>query len=327
MKPPKLTSLIILPAIATALLLATASPVRAAATLWNGPSISFYHTDENRLADQLTPGVALTRGTSGGLYNSVTETSADSGVSPADTEWAIGDLSAYATLSYSACPLEQGNFPPGYADPPTTFVVHLINENIYLSLTLTNWGGEGGSGDHTFGYTRTTAAVVVPPTPSVTLTNPAGGAVFAAPANLKLSASASVSSGTVTNVQFFAGTTPLGAVGATPFNLTSGSLAAGTYLLTAVATAAGISATSTVVTVTVVTPATVNLSTPTVTTGKFVFNFSANTGLSYVVQSSTNLLNWVPVTTNVASGGSVTFTNPVSPTGHSFYRVGRLPNP
>ena len=45
--------------------------------------------------------------------------------------------------------------------------MHLTNavDNIYLQLTLTNWGAEGGVGDHTFGYIRTTAAVA-PPTPT-----------------------------------------------------------------------------------------------------------------------------------------------------------------
>ena len=308
----------------TAGLLALAPPAPAA-TLWTGPAIAFYHTDENGLADPLTPGVALTRDSSGGgLYNSATEGGAVPGVSPADTEWAIGALANYNTLTYSACPLEAGNHPPGYVSD--TFGVHLIKENIYLSLTLTNWGGEGGSGDNTFGYTRSTPAVAAP-TPAVTLTNPVAGTVLAAPAALKLGASASVSSGTVTNVQFFANAAPLGAVGIAPFNLTSGALAAGSYSLTAVATAAGISATSPVVNVSVVTPVAVNLSGAKLNSGKLTFNYTANAGLSYVIQSSTNLQNWISLVTNVAPANPVPFTNAINSTGAGFYRVGRLPNP
>jgi len=41
--------------------------------------------------------------------------------------------------------------------------------------------------------------------PVVTITNPASGTVLSAPASLKLTASANVASGNVTNVEFFAG--------------------------------------------------------------------------------------------------------------------------
>ena len=264
----------------------------------------------------------LTRNPSGGgLYNAATESGATPGVSPEDTEWAEGLPADYATLTYAACPLEAGNQPPDYVG--TNFVVHLINEDIYLSLTLTAWGGAGGIGDKSFTYIRSTPA----PTPTVTITNPAGGAVFAAPAALKLGADASVSGGTVTNVQFFANATAVGAAGVAPFNLTSSGLAAGAYSLTAVATAAGISATSPVVNVSVVNPAAVLLSGAGFKTNQFTFHYSANAGLSYVVQRSTNLVNWVSLVTNVAAGNPAGYTNPVNAAGPGFYRVGRMPNP
>jgi hypothetical protein len=47
------------------------------------------------------------------------------------------------------------------------------------------------------------------PTPSVTTSGPADGAVFSAPANLTIKATATVESGAVTNVAFFAGATLL----------------------------------------------------------------------------------------------------------------------
>ncbi|HEY3861558.1 MAG TPA: Ig-like domain-containing protein [Verrucomicrobiae bacterium] len=117
------------------------------------------------------------------------------------------------------------------------------------------------------GVSATSAVVsitVIPPAPSVTITNPVTGAAFTAPANLSLGASASVASGTVTNVTFFAGTTPLGTALASPFALTSGvGLGAGSYGLTAVATAGGVSTTSAVVNITVTPPApTVALTAP-----------------------------------------------------------------
>jgi hypothetical protein len=152
-----------------------ASPVAGeAATIWNGPAITFTHTDENGLADQLTPGVAFDRSSAGlGLYNSVTESSATAGTSPEDTEWAVGNLTNYNALTYGPCPLEQGMNPPRFIG--TTFVVHLINENIFLSLTLTDWGGQGEQGDRIVAYTRTTPAVVIPPVLTVKA-NPGGAA-------------------------------------------------------------------------------------------------------------------------------------------------------
>jgi hypothetical protein len=326
MKMLKSTSIVILRGVVLAWLAGVATLAHAS-TVWTGSTINFTHSSgTGELADTLINGaVVLTRGSFGGLYNSATEGGANSGSSPSDTEWAVGSLANYNTLSYGPCPLEAGNHPPGYVG--TTFVVHLISEDIYLSLTLTSWGGQGGAGDKSFSYTRSTPAVVTPPTPTISITNPVSGAVFAAPANVNIGASAAVSSGTVTNVQFFTNNVSLGSVTVAPFKLTAGNLAAGAYALKAVATAAGISATSSVVNVTVVNPVTVNLSAPSVNNGKFTFNYSANAGLSYVIQSSTNLLNWVSLVTNVAPGNPVLFTNALNPAGIQFYRVGRLPNP
>ena len=257
MKTLKSPSIIFLLGICVTLLLAT-PPLANASTIWNGPTISFTHTDENGLQDQLTPGVVITRDSSGGgLYNAVTESGAVPGTSPDDTEWAIGSLDDYNTLTYSSCPLEAGNHPPGFVG--TTFVVHLINEDIYLSLTLTDWEGQGGSGAKIFSYDRSTPAAAPPPTPTVNITTPVSGAVFAAPANVNITANATVSSGTVTNVQFFTNGISFKSVLAAPFTVTANNLAAGTYALKAVATAAGISATSAVVNITVDAPPSVNI--------------------------------------------------------------------
>ena len=127
----------------------------------------------------------------------------------------------------------------------------------------------------TFTYKRSTAPL---PTPTVNITNPVGGAVFAAPANVKIAASASVSSGAVTNVAFFAGATALGSATVPPFGITASNLAANSYLLTAVATAAGVSATSSVVNISVVSPVAVSNSAPAIIGGQFSFDYSVNPG-------------------------------------------------
>jgi hypothetical protein len=301
-------------------LLMAALPAHAS-TIWNGPTITFNHTGTN--ADQLTPGVAITRGGSGGLYNAVTEPGATGGVSPQDTLWAVGALTNFNSLSYGACPLESGDRPPNRVN--TTYVVHLINEDIYLSLKLTAWGGAGGSGPTTFSYMRSTPAMTVAPT--VSITSPASGVVFAAPANVNIIASTNGSASTVTNVQFFTNGIALGSTASSPFNFMASHLSAGAYALAAVATASGISATSTVVNVSVVNPVTIFISGVNVVSNEFAFHYTASTGLDYIVQSSSNFVNWTTLVTNTATVNPVPFFDPLTSNTDTFYRVGQLPNP
>src|SRR5256885_14182397 len=94
--------------------------------------------------------------------------------------------------------------------------------------------------------------------PSVTVSNPANGAVFAAPANVTIQASASDTDGNVTNVHFFANSSPVGADPTAPYSIVASNLAAGSYALRAVAAAdSGLTSTSLVVNISVVAPAAV----------------------------------------------------------------------
>jgi regulation of enolase protein 1 (concanavalin A-like superfamily) len=88
--------------------------------------------------------------------------------------------------------------------------------------------------------------------PTVTLTAPASGTVFTAPANVTISASATDPENRLDRVEFYAGTTFLGAVTSAPFSVTWPSAPGGTYSLTARAfDADGGTATSPAVTITV----------------------------------------------------------------------------
>ncbi|MDB6053720.1 MAG: Chitinase [Verrucomicrobiales bacterium] len=179
------------------------------------------------------------------------------------------------------------------------------------------------------GVSATSAVVnisVVPP-PSVTITNPVGDTVFAAPASVHIGASASVVMGSVTNVTFFQGAVLLGSIKSSPFTITASNLVAGAYSLTAVATAAGLSTTSSVVNISVVSPVAVTNSLPKIVNNQFIFGYNADIGLSYVIQNATDITNWVSIATNVATGSPVMVTNAINPSGAAFYRVGRLPNP
>jgi hypothetical protein len=93
--------------------------------------------------------------------------------------------------------------------------------------------------------------------------------------------------------------------------------------------AKGLRATSSVVNVSVVTPVSIALSSPhRATASQFRFTYTANTGLTYVVQRSPSLLNnFTGLTTNLATSASISFTDNAATGPNNFYRVGRLPNP
>ncbi|GAA3938403.1 T9SS type A sorting domain-containing protein [Chitinophaga oryziterrae] len=88
--------------------------------------------------------------------------------------------------------------------------------------------------------------------PVVSISSPAGGASFTAPASVTITAAASDADGSVAKVDFYNGSTKLGTATASPYSYTWGSVAAGTYSLTAIATDnAGATTTSGAVSITV----------------------------------------------------------------------------
>jgi plastocyanin len=183
-----------------------------------------------------------------------------------------------------------------------------------------------------FGSGMTGAVNVAAPNlpPSVAITNPAPGAVFAAPANVTIQASASGNGGTVTNVEFLVDSTVLGDDTTAPYSAVTNGLAAGSHTLSAIAAnSTGLTATNSV-SISVVNPTPILLSAPaSPSSASFQFNFTANAGLRYVVARSTDLTanNWIPLATNLAGSSSVTFTDINATVNPAYYRVGLLPNP
>ncbi|MFN6946841.1 MAG: DUF6055 domain-containing protein, partial [Cytophagaceae bacterium] len=117
--------------------------------------------------------------------------------------------------------------------------------------TYTNAGG--CTSTNTFVVT-VNAPANVPPT--VSLTAPANNASFTAPASITISANAADSDGTITNVQFYNGTTLLHTDATAPYSFTWNNVAAGTYTITARATDnSGATTTSTARTIVVNNPA------------------------------------------------------------------------
>jgi hypothetical protein len=131
--------------------------------------------------------------------------------------------------------------------------------------------------------TSTAVNITVNAAPTVSITNPANDAVFTAPANITLEASAADSDGTIAKVEFFNGVTKLGEDTSSPYSFAWNNVAAGAYTLTARATDnQGATTTSTAVNVTVNNPnnpPTVSITSPTNST---VFTAPA----SFTIQAS-----------------------------------------
>jgi plastocyanin len=178
------------------------------------------------------------------------------------------------------------------------------------------------------GFTGTVIVQSADAPPNIAFTNPVNGATFSAPASFTLAATATDSDGNVAGVQFFNGAGSLGNVSVPPYAIPVNNLAAGDYTFSAIATDNGGLTATNAIAIHVVTPTPIVLGSPQmISPNGFQFTYSANIGLSYVVQQSSNLSNWTSLSTNVAAGGTVTFTDTNAVASPGFYRVGLLPNP
>jgi len=155
--------------------LSAATVPAGAAILWNGPTVSFSKAafaDPTLPAnqDRLTSDVWLTRSSSSGLYNAALESGFVNFFSPAGTEWSYGTLANYASLTYTNWEGWFGGPPPNGGGPGSTVgkdaVLHLISDDIYLSIKFTSFGSSGGA----FSYDRSTPSVVPEPSSGVIMT-------------------------------------------------------------------------------------------------------------------------------------------------------------
>ena len=157
----------------------------------------------------------------------------------------------------------------------------------------------------------------VPPTnsfPTVEITSPTNQTLFTAPETFTIQAKASDSDGSVTQVQFFAGTNLLGTATNSPYDFTWLNVPAGDYSLMAKATDnRGATTSSSVVTISVVnnTPVAVTLLNPAVSGSDFSFSFATQTGLGYTVQftDSLNPIGWNVLTNFTGNGSTATVTH------------------
>ena len=129
--------------------------------IWNGPSLTFVRPSgvdwmQASNQDRLTPSVWLVRDTTRGLFNATQETLYEHYFSPANTEWAYGNLANFSSLTYTNWEGWNGHNPPSMVGRDA--VLHLILDDIYLSIKFTSWGGPGGA----YSYERSTPSVPEP---------------------------------------------------------------------------------------------------------------------------------------------------------------------
>jgi len=214
-----------------------------------------------------------------------TSTSGNTNTCVTNTFWNSSALPLNGTYTFTFTSFAAGNYPYFCS-------AHCSLFNMKALLIITN------------------AAAATPP--AILLTNPAAGAKFLAPANIPLLAAVTNGSGTVTNVQFFSGASPLGNVTAAPYNFTASNTAAGNYTFTARAfDNLGASATSAPVNVFVLTNAI--LTSPTrLADGTFQFTINGIGGQTYATEATTNFQNWTPIITNLAPANIFNVTDSTS---------------
>jgi hypothetical protein len=112
--------------------------------------------------DRILPEVAITRGSTSGLFNAAQEEGFAVNFSPAGTEWAFNHNNPSATLSassWAALTFDDWQTSLGGGGSLATEilagggVLHFLDQDIYIDIEFTAWGVGGGSGG-SFAYER-----------------------------------------------------------------------------------------------------------------------------------------------------------------------------
>ena len=115
------------------------------------------------------------------------------------------------------------------------YIEALHKEGVGTDHVAVGWQLPGGSLERPIPGMRLIPFTAPPPaaTPSVSITNPVNGQSFTAPASVNITATASVSGGTIARVEFYSGTTKLGTDTASPYSYSWTGVPAGSYRVTA----------------------------------------------------------------------------------------------
>jgi plastocyanin len=182
-----------------------------------------------------------------------------------------------------------------------------------------------------FGMTGSVEVVGPNLIPLVRMTAPADGSVFTTNSVITLSADASDLFGRIASVRFFRPPSfNLGLDTESPYTVAISNLAVGNYVISALATDnSNLTSTSSPVNVRIIAPSPIQLLSPALGQTGFQFNFTADPGLSYVVEGSAadgSPVPFVPLATNTANTNLMSFTDPESASrSNRAYRVLRRP--
>lgn len=238
------------------------------------PAGGSYGSPTNVIVTCATAGAAIYYTTNGNIPNTADNYINNGGsvyVSGVTTLKAKAFASGYndsavvtATYTINAAPFVYSGVQQIISSSPTTLQGVVTDDGLTGSGTqFTNWTKISGPGTVTFGnshQTNSTASfsangiyvlqlaacdgqytnssqvtIAFNPTLSVSLTAPTGGSTYTVPTNILLEATASSTSGSVTQVLFYANSTLIGSVSNTPFSLNWKSVTSGSLALTAVA--------------------------------------------------------------------------------------------
>ena len=204
----------------------------------------------------------------------------------------------------------------------STTVTGLANgTNYYFVATATDPNGPSA-------ISVQVSATPTNPAPVVTLTSPANGAAFAAPATLNLAANVTTNGNIINKVQFYSNATNLlGEDVVPPYVVVWPNVAAGSYSVLARVVYNGAStADSAADSVTVTNPPPVVTSFGTLSNGSFALGGTGGVGQSYVLLTASNLASpmvWTPIATNTADiNGAFGFSD-LQATNYQqrFYRI------
>jgi hypothetical protein len=170
------------------------------------------------------------------------------------------------------------------------------------------------------------ALYVNPPiVPSVLLTAPVDNAIFFAPANIVLSADASITEGSIVKVEFFNGAIKLGEDATAPFNFAWNGIGLGSYDLTALAIAESGAAT---ISPSVSISAVPGVNSVQITeTNEPQVALTGEIGVTYLVQASDDLIAWMTVGMITGNGTTQSFVEEIqaSMIAARFYRIIEAP--
>jgi plastocyanin len=195
----------------------------------------------------------------------------------------------------------------------------------YFTFRFSTAGSYQYSDDLNYNYGVVNVGTPVQP-PTVTITSPAGGAVFTAPATFQITAVAyDPNPDGVKDVQFYVDSTEVDDVFSSPYQTTVTNIPAGSHYIEAIVNDNDGTYASGEIDFTVNPALNLVPTVPSPDPGQFEFTVTGLTaGNQVALQSTTNAaapgVTWISVATNTAAGDSVSFTNSMAgPAG--FFRV------